>query len=113
MFIFNAILLTIILAFVVWLGWRTLKQSDEPGVLILKWVFSVITFIPVIFLARYLKGLFEGGVVDYLGAYIGGGSMAVIGLVYAIIWRGSIVAMIAKPFTMIYDGGGGELEARP
>jgi tetratricopeptide (TPR) repeat protein len=91
-----------------WLFWRTLKNSEDPPKLILKWICSaaVIAFMWMV-VGPMLK---EGG---YGGAF-GGVPLAALGsLILAIIWRQSITDIIAKPFGSLYTGGDEPPEPKP
>lgn len=54
-------------------------------------------------MVKYVAPLVGQG--GYAGAFAGIPLTAACGLVLAIIWRHSIAALVAKPFTSLYDGG--------
>jgi len=103
----GTILLIVLAAFVVWLMVRAFKRSEEPGLLIFKWI---LTAVVVGFMMRIIAPIVDGG--GY--AAIGGIFITVAcGWILAIIWRRNLALMIAKPFSSLYDGGDQEIEPRP
>lgn len=90
------------------IGWgmyRVLRRTEDPGLLVVKWV---------------LTALIVGWVLWQIDAF--GNSPAswyhvvvalVSGLVLVVIWRHSIGALVAKPFSALYDGGDVEVEPQP
>ncbi|HEV8543698.1 MAG TPA: hypothetical protein VGR78_14990 [Verrucomicrobiae bacterium] len=91
-------------ALVVWFAWRTIKNSDDPGRLIMKWVLTAAVA------GMFLFCLFFFG---RDGALVLPGLGAGFGVVLGIIWAPQLGAMLAKPITSFYDGGSAEVEARP
>src|SRR6185312_8301933 len=113
--IVNAISLLIVGGAAIWLGWWTLKRSDDPAKLIFKWLFTLALGIPVIISVTKLmnKGYATGGLGG--GAIAIGGLLLVLvfGLAMAITWSASITDLIANPFGSLYDGGKTEIEPKP
>jgi hypothetical protein len=96
----SAILSITGLVFIVWLFVRTLKRSEDPLALILKWAITVpLAIFGLAFAAR-------------LGPY-GPPLVAVFGIIIAIIWAPHIGALVSKPLSSLYDGGGVEPEPKP
>lgn len=91
------------LAFVVWLCIRALRQSDRPGVLIFKLIVTALILGSFI---RYIKP--DRGPAPDLERLI---VAAFGGLTLAALWRHSIVAVFARPFAALYDGG--DMPAKP
>src|SRR5947208_2843816 len=79
---------------------RSLKHSEEPGQLVLKWVLTALVIGFMTWKVAPMVG--QGG---YGGAFGGIPLTAACGLVLAIIWRHSIAGIVAKPFASLYDGG--------
>ena len=87
------------LGFLVWLFWRALKNSDEPAKLVFKWL--------VTGLVLWLEFSFA------VPAFVSGGFAAIFGLgltgalamAINVIWRNSLIEIITKPLTSIFDGG--------
>jgi tetratricopeptide (TPR) repeat protein len=102
------ILFGFLLGFVGWLFWRTLKRSEDPPKLILKWICSAAV---IAYMGMFVGPMLKGG--GYMGAFGGVPLAAVGGLVLAIIWRQSIAEIIAKPFGSLYTGGDEPPEPKP
>ena len=97
-------------AIIVWILWRWAKTSNDLPLLFTKWLLTVPGIVSLFFLTRYLdKGLTKGS-PDHAVAFISVLWAATTGLYLAIIWRGSIANVIAKPFGALYDGGDAELD---
>ena len=96
-------------AIIAWILWRWAKNSDDPLHLICKWLLTVPAIVSLFFLGRYLDKSLAGG-LDYGAAFISVIWAAITGLYLAILWRGSITRVIAKPFGALYDGGDEELD---
>src|SRR5258708_31846697 len=75
------------------------RRSEDPTRLIVKWIITALTT-PLIFVAA------KTGVLAPPFA-------AVIGLILAFTWGGSIGAMVAKPFANLFTGGDTQVEPRP
>src|SRR5262245_8619882 len=77
------------IAFVAAVGWaayQTLRNSAEPGQLVVKWILTGIVFIPLFLLVRFLKAKVDGG-VDYAVAFFVPIGALVIAIILAVIWR--------------------------
>ena len=99
--------LTIVAGFVGWVFYRSLRQSENPAKLIVKWIFTAAV---VGLMFKVAVPAFERGGYDA----IHGLSLTLIcGLAMAIAWRHSLIEVIVKPFASLYDGGWEEPEAKP
>jgi tetratricopeptide (TPR) repeat protein len=101
------VVLVLAIASVLWLMYRSLKRSEEPAGLVVKWLITA----PIlwIFATRILPSGAAGGLAA-LGALVYALLCAVVLL---LIWRQSIASVVARPFGDLYDGGDREIEARP
>ncbi len=89
-----------------WVGYHWLRRSEEGPVRILaKVAASAVVFG---FLLKVVGPMLGGG-----GAIMALPLVVVCGLVLAVLWRGNLIEIIAKPFASFYDGGGKELEPAP
>ena len=90
-----------------WLFIRSIRRSENPPLLILKWLITlplIASYIWVI-MPAVSRGGFEA---------IGGILLAVVwGNLMVIIWGLTIVSAIAKPFTSLFDGGDEPPEPKP
>jgi tetratricopeptide (TPR) repeat protein len=91
----------------VWLLIHTLKKSDAPAVLIFKWL---ITIPLVIFFILKLIPMAKAGGFGAIGAVV---LTFVLGNVMVLVWRNSIIDLIASPIASLYDGGKEEIEPKP
>jgi len=106
--IFNGSLLVFVAAFGGWFFVRTVRRSEEPLLLIFKWVVTaIVAMMIIVFVVPIVK---KGG---YGAAFVGIPATAVAGLILAIAWRKNLANMIASPFGNLYDGGTAEYEPRP
>ena len=103
----NAFLSLFTLGFIGWIFWRTLKNSNDPARLIFKWL---ITTALIFCFVKYIMPLVKAG---GFGA-IGGMLLSVVwGNVMYIIWRHSVIDLIANPIASLYDGGSEPPEPKP
>jgi tetratricopeptide (TPR) repeat protein len=91
-----------------WFIWHTIRKSEDAGRMVFKWFLTAGVLAFMWFYVAPVVG--EGG---WSAAMSGIPLTALSGLALAIIWRHSIAAMIAKPFTSLYDGGDTPPEPRP
>lgn len=94
-------------AVLVFIGW-TVKESDEPWRMVLKWILTGVVFTFMFKVVAPLVGRF-----DYAAAFIGIPLAAVSGLFLLFIWRGTITELIAQPFASLYNGGSAPPEPQP
>jgi outer membrane protein assembly factor BamD (BamD/ComL family) len=100
-------LLVVVLAALCCLLIWTLRRSEDPPRLILKWVFTLLFAAVMYWVAAPLAG--RGGEAALAGLFL----TMVCGLGLAAIWRRSIASVFARPFTSLYDGGDQEIEPQP
>lgn len=86
---------------------RSLRRTEEPARLVVKWV---VTGLVAFFIAWKLLPLADNGGGDAWIAVVLG---LVCGLILAATWRHSIGDFIAKPFEVLYNGGDVAPEPRP
>jgi hypothetical protein len=90
-----------------WLMFRALKKSSEPAALIVKWIATaaILYYVHRIIMPEFKEGGF--------GAIAGLVQMLLVGIVLTILWRESIIDMVAKPIGALYDGGDTPPEPKP
>jgi tetratricopeptide (TPR) repeat protein len=86
---------------------RSLRRTEDPARLVVKWV---VTGLVAFFIAWKLLPLADNGGGDAWIAVVLG---LVCGLILAATWRHSIGDFIAKPFEVLYNGGDVAPEPRP
>jgi tetratricopeptide (TPR) repeat protein len=87
-----------------WVFWQAFRRSDDRVKLVIKWVLTAICIGGLCLIG---PAAWSTGVVIVLPL------VAAIGLVLAIIWRGSITDLIARPFASLYDGGNEPPDPKP
>jgi hypothetical protein len=97
----------IVASFVIWLFVRAFKRSTDRGGLFFKWLITIPMIAGYVFV---LMPLVKGG---GFGAVAGIVMTVVFGNVMYMIWRNSIIDVIANPISSLYDGGREEIEPRP
>jgi len=103
----NLFWLTIIVSFIVWVLFRSLKRSDDPPKLIFKWI---VTAAVIWFVFKRVVPAFEKGGFDAIFGLI---LMLFCGAVMTVTWRHGIIDLIANPIGSLYDGGTEEVEPKP
>ena len=93
------------LACIVWVMWRWLKASDEPGILILRWAVSVLVLGFVFKTAVQARDEFSKIVAVLVGA--------VGGLLMTIVWRQKFCDFVGDMFASLYTGGKQAVEPTP
>src|SRR5262249_31829453 len=91
-------------ALAIWGMWRWLKRTEDPALLIFKWILSVI--IIWIMYAKVGSMLWKGGLETIVGMHF----EALCGLGLAAIWRRNISELFANRVGALYDGGSDEIE---
>ncbi len=105
--VWDSFLTLFALGFILWLFWRSLRQSAEPAVLIFKWLVTVV--IGWIEFTVALPAFARGGFDAIYGLMV----TLVLALAINFIWRHSILEIIAKPLTSIFDGGNEPPDKKP
>jgi len=107
--------LAIILGVGIWLFWRTLKQSADPGKIIFKWLFSAALTTGEVFFVRYLIGSLQEGEPEgnFAQAFLMTTSIAVVGIILSIIWTPQIGGLLSRLLTNAMDGGNEPPEPKP
>ncbi len=106
--IFDGVLLLIVIFGGGFLFVKTIRSSEDPAKLIFKWVLTVVVVgLMIIYIGPMMA---QGG----YGAAFGGIPLTALGgLVLAITWRKNLAEMVANPIGNLYDGGTAEYEPRP
>lgn len=81
-------------------AWLSVKESEDPWRMVIKWIITGGAF-GYLVTAALRFGPFAPMVA------------AVVGICLGIMWAPHLGALIAKPFTSLYDGGGVPDEVRP
>src|SRR5215469_16742888 len=91
--------LVVIIPFTIWVFINAFRKTEEPGLLIFKWVSTVAL--------AYFTWFVIGPIVKAGGYAAMGGIIIVMacGWVFAFIWRRNLASMFAKPFADLYTGG--------
>jgi tetratricopeptide (TPR) repeat protein len=91
--------LAIIIPFTIWVFINAFRKTEEPGLLLFKWVSTVAL--------AYFTWFVIGPIVRGGGYAAMGGIIIVMacGWVFAFIWRRNLASMFAKPFADLYTGG--------
>lgn len=98
----------IVAAFVVsgWMLKRSLRNSDDPARLLFKWILTGL-------IAGFLICIGLGIGPDTYGAVAIPFAAVAAGVALTYVWAPSIGALVARPFTSMFDGGNEEPDARP
>ncbi len=106
-FLYGLVALLLGLFVVGWFIWTTVRKAEDSGRVLFKWIVTAVIFVILIGIAL---SLYRGGIGS---AYIVPPIAAVFGVFLGIMWAPHLGAIIAKPLTAFYDGGGQEVEERP
>jgi tetratricopeptide (TPR) repeat protein len=90
---------------VIWLLWNWLKRSDEPGVLIVRWIVSFVTMVGVLTIAARAHD--EAAKIHALMIGLFGG------LIMTFIWRQRFCDWVGDQITSLYTGGQRAADAEP
>lgn len=90
----------VIIAFFIWRGVVSFRESDEPGTLLKRWLGTLALVLCGTWIIG--KTLGAGGYVAGFGAPI---LMAGFAIVIGIIWAPSWGSLLASPLTSLFDGG--------
>ncbi len=103
-------LLTILatIAGTLWVYFLVLKKSDDPKIIVVKTVVSVVVIIGF----NLFVGITLGG-GDPGSAFIAVPAAAVGGLILAIMWRHHVINVFAQPFANLFTGGSTPADPEP
>ncbi len=104
-FLWSCLILFLALLPVLWILWRWIKASDEPGVLLVRWACSLVTLLVVFGMAiraRDEAEKIEALIIGMLG-----------GLVMTFIWRQRFCDWVGDMIAGFYTGGSQQLEPAP
>lgn len=87
-------------------GW-SVRKSEDPARTAFKWFLTLVIVVYVNW--KVFPSADQGG----MAAFVAVAECMIAGLALFITWRQNIGAMVAKPFTSLYDGGDTEPEPRP
>jgi tetratricopeptide (TPR) repeat protein len=93
------------LACVVWFLWQWLRNSDEPKVLLVRWVITALVLGCVYETAAHAHSAVSLWVAIALGA--------VSGLVMIFVWRQQFCGFVADQFASLFTGGGEQADQAP
>lgn len=93
------LLLAIIIPFAIWFLVDLLKRSEDPALLMFKWLVTAVVAGAII---KYVLPLIQAGGA---AAAFCIPAAAAAGLVLAFTWRRSIASLVANPIGNLYDGG--------
>jgi hypothetical protein len=88
------------LVFLIWLAVRTLKRTEDPGKMLLKWAFTIPFVVFCLWLAR-LMGPFGPFLIVFMG------------IILSVMWTPHLAELISSPLANLYDGGRQEVEPKP
>ncbi|MBI5385094.1 MAG: hypothetical protein HZA90_10450 [Verrucomicrobia bacterium] len=108
--ILSAIVVLVILlgtlAFVGWLIVRSLKRSDDPPKLIVKWICTILVAGVLVFmLGSWGPSFGSAFAVPFICVFFG--------ICLSVLWAPSIAQAVARPLTALFDGGLEEAEPEP
>ena len=95
----GTLILLLLTTTTLWVIWYSLKRSEDPASLAFKWLLSVGVLILLVFVVGPMVA--AGGVI----ALVGGIPLTVVcGVLMTIIWRRSIIDIVAKPLGNLFTG---------
>jgi len=97
----------IIISFVVWLFIRAFKRSSDRGGLFFKWLVTIPLIGGYVYI---LMPMVRGGGYGAVGGIL---LAVVFGNIMYLVWRNSIMDLVANPLASLYDGGREEIEPKP
>lgn len=100
-----AIYLVAMLLFFGALGYWFLRRTEDPGLLIFKWVISALVIAFWCWQAEAFKA------TQATGYHLVITAIAAVGMI--VIWRRNIATIVATPFGNLFDGGNVEIEPQP
>lgn len=85
----------------------SVRKSEDPARTAFKWVLTLVIML-------YIRwGVMPQADHGGIAAFMAMAECAIAGLVLFVIWRQNIGAIVARPFTSLYDGGEVAPEPRP
>lgn len=90
-----------------WFIRHTVRQSEDPGRMVFKWIATGVILVLILWMGASLQG------AGYAAAFAVPIAGAAIGVALGIIWAPHLGAALARPLGSFYDGGSAEVEARP
>ncbi len=106
-FVLDSFLALFALGFVLWLFWRAVRRSADPAILIFKWLLTAV--IGWLEFTVAVPAFARGGFEAIYGLMV----TLVLALILNVIWRHSIMEIISKPLTSMFDGGSEPPEKKP
>ena len=91
--------------FIGWILWRWLKASDEPLVLVVRWIVTLVVLLPIFAFAARAKNEYT-----MIGSVLLG---AVGGIIMIFVWRQPFCNFVADQFTALYTGGSAPTDPTP
>jgi outer membrane protein assembly factor BamD (BamD/ComL family) len=93
----------------VWLMIRSIRRSENPPMLILKWILTALIGGFMIWKVGPMTDPSTRGARAFDGFFLS----LFCALALTAIWRRNLAALIAKPFGDLFDGGSREIEPHP
>lgn len=100
-----AVTLGVVLLIMGAVGYGFLRRTEDPGLLIFKWMLSAL----VAAFWCWQTEAFKPTVINVYHLAI----TAICAVIMIVTWRRSIVAIVANPFGNLFDGGNVEIEPQP
>jgi len=93
---------------ILWLFFRTLKDAENRGSLVAKWITTLVLVVGCFHYA--LKLCLSGQAIEGAAAPF---IIVFMGIVLSIMWTPAISELISRPLTGLYDGGNEPQDAKP
>lgn len=107
----GTILLVVLLGFIVWGMARWYKRtSEDPGVLVGKWIISAIMLGILTACVLWLR---RGMANDDYSVVVIPFIIVFLGIIFTVVWTPNIVTSLLKPLTGMMDGGDEPLDPQP
>ena len=104
-----AVGLLILLGTLVFLGWlmvRSLKRSEDPAKLVVKWIITAL----VVGVLVFVLGAWGPSVGS---AFVMPFACVLLGIILALTWGADIGSLLSRPLTSMFDGGSAIAEPEP
>ena len=102
---FQVVVVVVSLVPIVWLGFVWLKRSEDPALLVFKWVMTV----PILAFGVWKTGLFKGTPATWTDVVFA----MICALGFVAVWRRNIASLVANPLGSLFDGGDVPVEPQP